>query len=238
MDLFTPLRVGAQVATGAAHVASDAAKFATHVPMALLEAVLRHRDGAGDEPRYAPTRPAGGVGPEPVAEPSGPAPGGTGRRTPSPAATRGRAATASPDVEVTKGPPEPTSAAGASGGVAGTADAPGDAARAGAPDPTAATSTRGRPVAPRGARTQRDITPAAPISAAKTVDDTPTLVETEGSGAPSANLRVGEPWPNYTKMKAPDIVDRVQGADASVKAVVRLYEQTHKKRKSILTATG
>jgi hypothetical protein len=39
-------------------------------------------------------------------------------------------------------------------------------------------------------------------------------------------------------MKAGEIVTRVKRSDAAAKAVVRLYEQTHKKRKSILDATA
>ena len=38
-------------------------------------------------------------------------------------------------------------------------------------------------------------------------------------------------------MKAAEIAQRVRGGDAATKAVVRLYEQTHKKRKSVLSAT-
>jgi 3-hydroxyacyl-CoA dehydrogenase len=38
-------------------------------------------------------------------------------------------------------------------------------------------------------------------------------------------------------MKASEIVARLESSDATVKAVVRLYEQNGKKRKSILTAT-
>jgi hypothetical protein len=38
-------------------------------------------------------------------------------------------------------------------------------------------------------------------------------------------------------MKANEIVKRVREADPAVRAVVRLYEQTHRKRKSVLAAT-
>ena len=65
-----------------------------------------------------------------------------------------------------------------------------------------------------------------------------TIAETEGAAAPAATVHVDPPWEGYDKMKAADIVDRVSSADPATKAVVRLYEQTHKKRKSILAATG
>jgi hypothetical protein len=38
-------------------------------------------------------------------------------------------------------------------------------------------------------------------------------------------------------MKAADIVSRIRSGDPATKAVVRLYESTHKKRKSVLAAT-
>lgn len=250
MDPFTPVRVGVSVAT-------HAVKLATAVPKAIAEHALHRGNGdGGDGDRFAPTDSAATASPAsdspssdsveaardvattpaPAPEPSGPAPGGTGRRTPSPKATRRRAATTSPDVESAKAPAEPTSAAGASAGVAGTLDAPGDAAVAGAPDPTAASTVSPRPVAPQGERKPTDVT-ATPISQVKTVDDEPVLAETEGAAAPGPQIHVDEPWPNYAKMKAPDVVDRLRTADDATKAVVRLYEQTNKNRKSIITAT-
>jgi hypothetical protein len=39
-------------------------------------------------------------------------------------------------------------------------------------------------------------------------------------------------------MRARDIVDRLQVADAATRAVVRLYEQQGKARASVLAATG
>jgi hypothetical protein len=39
-------------------------------------------------------------------------------------------------------------------------------------------------------------------------------------------------------MTAPDVVDRLRIADDATKAVVRLFESTHRKRKTVLAATG
>jgi hypothetical protein len=64
------------------------------------------------------------------------------------------------------------------------------------------------------------------------------VVETEGAATPGATIHVDEPWEGYEKLKAPEIVARVNESDAATKAVVRLYEQTHRKRKSIIDATG
>lgn len=55
----------------------------------------------------------------------------------------------------------------------------------------------------------------------------------EGAGA---NLRVDEPWPGYGKMTAVDIVDRLAAADRATLATVQLYEATHRKRTTVLTA--
>jgi hypothetical protein len=128
--------------------------------------------------------------------------------------------------------PDPTSAAGASRGVGGTADAPRAAAAVDAPDPTA-------PSIPRGERKPTAPAPPAPEERFKRDEDQveDELVETEGSAAPSATLRIDEPFKGYDKLKAPEIVARVRESDEAVKAVVRLYESTHKKRKSILAAT-
>lgn len=76
------------------------------------------------------------------------------------------------------------------------------------------------------------------LSAVKTLDDTPELVESEGAASPGGNLRVDAPWGGYEQMKAADIVDRLVVADAAEKAVVRLYEQQHKGRKSVLAAAS
>jgi len=238
MDLFSPIRLGVRVTAGAV-------KLASFVPRTIIENVVGGQDAGGRggdaEASFRPTArqmgtPLRNGGPAPAPEPSGPARGGTGRRPTSPRNARGRASSPDGSVEVNSAPPEPTSAAGASGGVAGTVDAPGDAAAASAPDPTAATSAESQPTAPQGERKPTD-TRAEPISPQKTVDDSSTLRETEGSATPSAQIRIDAPWEGYDTMKANEIVARVKESDASTKAVVRLYESTHKKRKSILSAT-
>ncbi|MGK2939702.1 MAG: hypothetical protein ACSLFR_18180, partial [Solirubrobacteraceae bacterium] len=96
------------------------------------------------------------------------------------------------------------------------------------------------PPAPRPA--PPDIPPPGPVmetlSAAKTLDDTPELVESEGAASPGAQLRVAAPWDGYEQMKVADIVDRLVVADAAQKALVRLYEQQHRGRKSVLAAAS
>ena len=234
MDLFSPLRFGVHVATGAV-------KLATLVPR-LIAHELKH-DDHDDEQRFEPAERAAETRPSPsspATAPSRPAPARPA--PPRPAATR----------------PEPTSAAGASGGVAGTAAAPGDAAAVSAPDPTAASSTaRATSTVPQGERRAGDVRPQRTTPARRRTEptraeidrrraeqresaETPdvTLAETEGAAAPHATMHVDEPWDGYATMKAGDIVTRLKSSDGATKAVVRLYEQTHKKRKSILAATA
>jgi hypothetical protein len=55
--------------------------------------------------------------------------------------------------------------------------------------------------------------------------------------SPGAEVRVGEPWAGYRAMTAPDVVDRLRVADEATRAVVRLYESTHRRRKTVLAAT-
>lgn len=219
MNLLDPVKWGAQAAFA---VTSTAVKIGINA--VRTAELLLGRDGEDDaeQQRYSTVAtPVGGD------EPAGAPPGGTGRRAPSPSATPRQARTRSDAIETTGAAPEPTSAAGASGGIAGTTAAPGDAGAAGAPDPTV-------PTIPRGERRQNDL--EAP-TAGHTEEEPDELVESEGAAAPGATLRVDAPFEGYDRLKAPEIVARVRESDPATKAVVRLYESTHKRRKSILSAT-
>ena len=55
--------------------------------------------------------------------------------------------------------------------------------------------------------------------------------------SPGAEIHVDEPWPGYSTQRAAEIVARVNGSDEATKAVVRLYESRHRKRKTVLAAT-
>jgi hypothetical protein len=57
------------------------------------------------------------------------------------------------------------------------------------------------------------------------------------SDSPGPQIRIDEPWAGYRKQPAGEIVQRLNGSDEATKAVVRLYESGHRKRKSILAAT-
>jgi len=51
-------------------------------------------------------------------------------------------------------------------------------------------------------------------------------------------IEVAEPWPGYAKLTASDVIDRLEAASEAERAVVALYERGHKKRKTVLAATG
>lgn len=243
MDPLAPAR---RIAGLGLNVAVTGIRLATHAPRIAAGLLGHHSD---DD--HAVRAEAGGTAtatapPPPPADPA----------RPSPQAPRGRAGLTDAAVEATKGPPEPTSAAGASGGVAGTAAAPAVGARAGAPDPTAATTTRRTRPAPATERRQVDVEPV-PAAARHTPEVSraeATRLRTHereaaanaeedavlslGDGEPGAQLHVDAPWEGYDKMRAADVVDRLKTSDEAVRAVVLLYEQTHRKRKSVLSAAG
>jgi outer membrane biosynthesis protein TonB len=56
--------------------------------------------------------------------------------------------------------------------------------------------------------------------------------------SPGAEVHVDEPWQGYASMNAPEIIDRLAVSDAAVKAVVLLYEGSHRGRKTVLRAAG
>ena len=56
----------------------------------------------------------------------------------------------------------------------------------------------------------------------------------DGAGA---ELHVEEPWPNYDRMHAAEIVDQLGASDGAQLAVVRLYEESHRRRREVLEAT-
>jgi hypothetical protein len=56
--------------------------------------------------------------------------------------------------------------------------------------------------------------------------------------SPGPEVHVDEPWPGYASMNAPEIIDRLRVSDDAVKAVVVLYERSHRARKTVLRAAG
>ncbi len=106
------------------------------------------------------------------------------------------------------------------------------------PDPDGVAS-RDEPAPDPDGGASRDA-PAPVIDPQPHVDPDEELVaEFADSGAEDgagAELRVDEPWPNYRRMTAKEITDRLAAVSAEEIAVVRLYESTHRKRRDVLRA--
>lgn len=54
----------------------------------------------------------------------------------------------------------------------------------------------------------------------------------DGAGA---QVHVAEPWHGYGALKARDVADHLATADTALLAVVRLYESTHRTRRTVLS---
>jgi hypothetical protein len=97
-----------------------------------------------------------------------------------------------------------------------------------APPPAAAPRPAPQPVAP------------APPPEPTHVDRDAVLVA-ESADAAAADgagpqIQVDEPWNGYGKLTAKDVTAQLATADAATLAIVRLYESTHRKRRTVLAA--
>jgi hypothetical protein len=181
------------------------------LPLLLIELLLRRllgRDGDDDTWAAAPTAP-----------PESPA----ARATPQPGAPAGAAGRGAPSA-----PAAPSAAA------ARTEAAP--------PPPTAQEAIdrrNAREATAAAAPPPEPLEPLRPVGDDGHVDREATVVESFGPADDvGGTITVDEPWPGYDAQPASAIVQRVRVADGATKAVVRLYEQQHKARSTVLRATG
>ena len=56
------------------------------------------------------------------------------------------------------------------------------------------------------------------------------------SDDPGSTIEVHAPWPGYDEHSAAEVVKRVRSGDEATRAVVLLYERSHKARKSVIAA--
>jgi hypothetical protein len=61
--------------------------------------------------------------------------------------------------------------------------------------------------------------------------------EAGAEGGPGATIDVAEPWEGYEAMTEDQVLDRLTGAEPTLRAMVRLYESMHGSRRQILLAT-
>ncbi len=91
-----------------------------------------------------------------------------------------------------------------------------------------------------------DSLPDTPITReaaeAKTIDDSDEVVaefaETGAEDGAGAQIAFDEPWEGYDAANVEAVSARLASADAAELAVVELYEQTHKARKTVLDAAA
>jgi hypothetical protein len=94
------------------------------------------------------------------------------------------------------------------------------------------------PAPPEPPATPQEVAEDLGLEEGRTEQEPDELVETEGAATPGPEITVDEPWPGYGTMRAADVVERLRAADAATKAIVRLYEQQHRKRRSVIAATA
>jgi hypothetical protein len=118
-----------------------------------------------------------------------------------------------------------------------------------APPPTPAATPRATtPPAPEPPRTESPppVEPPPPVAPPDLTPDhvdeeVELVVETAEQGAEDgagAEVDVEEPWPGYARMRATEITARLAGAGEAVAAAVTLYENAHKRRRSVLDAAA
>src|SRR3954452_20180914 len=59
----------------------------------------------------------------------------------------------------------------------------------------------------------------------------------QAPGGPGPEIHVAEPWKGYDAMTEDEVLERLIGADPTLRAAVRLYESTHGARRQVLIAT-
>jgi hypothetical protein len=77
----------------------------------------------------------------------------------------------------------------------------------------------------------------APPEPAHVDRDAAVVLESADAGAADgagAEVRVDEPWEGYSRLTARDITAQLATANAATLAVVRLYESSHRKRRTVL----
>ena len=106
------------------------------------------------------------------------------------------------------------------------------------PEPVSTPARRNRP-SPRPA-SEPPSRPAPPPPEPTHVSEEPTLVvasaDAGAADGPGPQLTVGEPWDGYARMRANEVIGRIEGANREELAVVELYETTHRRRKTVLAA--
>ncbi|MFP5361622.1 MAG: hypothetical protein ACLGI5_02705 [Thermoleophilia bacterium] len=106
----------------------------------------------------------------------------------------------------------------------------------GQPAPVARAAARPA-AAPAPAAPIAPIAPAEPPAPIHVEREAVVVAESADAGAADgagAELRIPEPWDGYGRLKAKDVTAQLATADPATLAVVRLYESSHRKRRTVL----
>jgi hypothetical protein len=148
------------------------------------------------------------------------------------------APTAPPESPAARVAPQP----GAPAPPSAPAAAPAPAEPPGPPPPTAQEAIDRRytrEATAAAAPPPEPLEPLRPVGDDGHIDSGATVVESFGPADDvGGTVTVDEPWPGYDGQPASAIVQRVRSADEATRGVVRLYEQQHKRRATVLRATG
>ena len=101
------------------------------------------------------------------------------------------------------------------------------------PAATAPAPSRPAPAPARAAPAPAPPEPAHVDRGAQVVAESADLGAADGVGA---EIRVDEPWEGYSRLTARDITAQLATASPATLAVVRLYESSHRKRRTVLAA--
>lgn len=97
-----------------------------------------------------------------------------------------------------------------------------------------------RPAPARAARPAPRPTPPGPTVEVPTPAPAPIVEQSADAGmedGAGAEVHVDQPWEGYSKLKAAEVRQAVAGQDgAAVLGAVRLYEATHRNRRTVLEA--
>ena len=99
-----------------------------------------------------------------------------------------------------------------------------------------ARARRARPrAAARPAPAPAPVTPPAPAHVTRGDEAVASFGPADDA---SATLHVQAPWDGYDEHPAAEVIKRVRAGDEATRAVVLLYEQSHKARASVIRAAG
>jgi hypothetical protein len=82
----------------------------------------------------------------------------------------------------------------------------------------------------------RPVEPAPQPAPAHVSEEAEQVASFGPSDDPGSMIQVQAPWPRYDEHSAAEVIKRVRSGDEATRAVVLLYERTHKARKSVIAA--